>query len=324
MAVLLTVNTTAPPASFVRLTFHRVIADEIHQYFIPYYHSQSIWGVTATPFEKLSSIFDKFGQQTRGLQLSHKWSMLSYAHATQETFHSFVEAMNVFMIRHTKNQKIEGQENLKLPPMPKTSINVAMTTNERIIYNQKRKKIKFASVPRALTAVGIDTNLDQIRNCTLSSNKLIALQKDYELLLVKDPSANIVIFSRFTASINTLSKFIQRAFGSRVTGYWLRSSTTPKKRHAAIRNFQDPNNTKPKVLAINYKTGQCGITLTAASRIYLLEPCILRKFLQEVCVYQQIIFFLIRYHFFLLLLFNSFRRSASRRPYFSSWTNKRD
>ena len=43
----------------------------------------------------------------------------------------------------------------------------------------------------------------------------------------------------------------------------------------AIREFQDPNNTTPKVIAISYKTGQCGITLTAASRVYLLEPCIL-------------------------------------------------
>jgi len=96
--VLLTVNTTAPPASFVRLTFHRVIADEIHQYFIPYYHSRSIWGVTATPFEKMSSIFNKFGQSKNGLQLLGKWNYLSRRN-TNVSFDVFVEAMNVFMIR---------------------------------------------------------------------------------------------------------------------------------------------------------------------------------------------------------------------------------
>ena len=96
--VLLTVNTTAPPASFVRLTFHRVIADEIHQYFLPYYHSRSIWGVTATPFEKMSSIFNKFGHVNKGLQLVGKWNYLSGRNTTMD-FDVFVEAMNVFMIR---------------------------------------------------------------------------------------------------------------------------------------------------------------------------------------------------------------------------------
>jgi len=98
--VLLTVNTTAPPASFVRLTFHRVIADEIHQYFIPYYHSRSIWGVTATPFEKMSSIINKFGHNSTGLQLLAKWNYLLYErHNTNVNLDVFAEAMNVFMIR---------------------------------------------------------------------------------------------------------------------------------------------------------------------------------------------------------------------------------
>ena len=106
--ILLTVNTTAPPSWCCRLTFHRVIVDEIHQYFIPYYHSQNIWGVTATPFEKLSGIFTKFGQNVGGLGLGTKWNLLSYQqNPANQT--AFVEAMNVFMIRHTKNQKIEGQ-----------------------------------------------------------------------------------------------------------------------------------------------------------------------------------------------------------------------
>ena len=102
--VLLTVNTTAPPASFVRLTFHRVIADEIHQYFIPYYHSRSIWGVTATPFEKMSSIMNKFGHNNKGLQLLAKWNYLLYGSQRHNTnvnvnLDVFAEAMNVFMIR---------------------------------------------------------------------------------------------------------------------------------------------------------------------------------------------------------------------------------
>jgi hypothetical protein len=75
-----------------------VIADEIHQYFIPYYHSRQIWGVTATPFEKMNSIINKFGQ----LQLLGKWNYLlgwSQRHNTNVNLDVFAEAMNVFMIR---------------------------------------------------------------------------------------------------------------------------------------------------------------------------------------------------------------------------------
>ena len=140
--------------------------------------------------------------------------------------------------------------------MPKTTINVTLSTNERKIYNNMRNGIKFAAVPSALTAIGIDTNLNAIRGCTLSTNKLQALQKDYEALLAENPTASIVIFSRFKASITTLSKFLPSVFGSRIKGYWLKPSTTAKRRHAAIRDFQDPNNNIPKVLAISYKTGK--------------------------------------------------------------------
>jgi hypothetical protein len=77
-----------------------VIADEIHQYFLPYYHSRSIWGVTATPFEKMSSIFNKFGHNNKGLQLLAKWNYLSsWNQNTNVNLDVFAEAMNVFMIR---------------------------------------------------------------------------------------------------------------------------------------------------------------------------------------------------------------------------------
>jgi hypothetical protein len=57
--------------------------------------------------------------------------------------------------------------------------------------------------------------------------------------------------------------------------YELSPSAVAKDRHDAIESFQNPKNTQPKILIISYKTGQCGVTLTAASRVYLLEPCLL-------------------------------------------------
>ena len=44
-------------------------------------------------------------------------------------------------------------------------------------------------------------------------------------------------------------------------------------RHQAIRDFQ-ASEPRPKVFVLTMKTGSCGITLTAATRVYLMEPCL--------------------------------------------------
>ena len=56
-------------------------------------------------------------------------------------------------------------------------------------------------------------------------------------------------------------------------------TTQAVKRHEAIRNFQDTAEAKggspvAKVFVITIKTGSVGITLTAATRVYLLEPAL--------------------------------------------------
>ena len=46
------------------------------------------------------------------------------------------------------------------------------------------------------------------------------------------------------------------------------------KRDEAIRNFQRGGTNRPSVFVITLRSGNVGITLTAASRVYLLEPCL--------------------------------------------------
>ena len=55
--------------------------------------------------------------------------------------------------------------------------------------------------------------------------------------------------------------------------YEIAGSTDVKVRHKAIRDFQ-ASEPRPKVFVLTMKTGSCGITLTAATRVYLMEPCI--------------------------------------------------
>ena len=54
-------------------------------------------------------------------------------------------------------------------------------------------------------------------------------------------------------------------------------STEASKRHDAIREFQESGERREgvaKVFVVTIKTGSVGITLTAASRVYLMEPCL--------------------------------------------------
>jgi len=56
--------------------------------------------------------------------------------------------------------------------------------------------------------------------------------------------------------------------------YQFTGSTDSRKRDTAIRNFQNASSHRPAVFAVTLRSGNVGITLTAASRVYLLEPCI--------------------------------------------------
>ena len=54
----------------------------------------------------------------------------------------------------------------------------------------------------------------------------------------------------------------------------LQGSSDSNKRDEAIRKFQNTSNRKPAVFVITLRSGNAGITLTAASRVYLLEPAL--------------------------------------------------
>ena len=56
-----------------------------------------------------------------------------------------------------------------------------------------------------------------------------------------------------------------------VTG--LDGQTSITKRHRCIREFQKFEQ-KAKVFVLTLKAGACGVTLTAATRLYLFEPCL--------------------------------------------------
>ena len=289
--ILLGVSTTKIPEKWSKLTFHRVIADEIHQYKLPLAYTDKLWGITATPFERLAHISKLFGSAS----LLRSWSQLKRPNPILNHT-DYGDAINTWMIRHTKNQMIAGTEALKLPPMPRRNITVTMTKAEKLAYLKVRnhrgiQNIGFGTMiqnvghrnrksnglnPRS--ANSLDMKLHALRRSTNCRSKFQALEQDIKQLLVHQPGANILIFTRFSKSLDDLSSFrLASPVLSKMQLFQINGTVTPAVRQNAIREFQNDQNTKPKLLVVSYKTGQCGITLTAASRVYLLEPCLLQS-----------------------------------------------
>jgi len=89
----------------------------------------------------------------------------------------------------------------------------------------------------------------------------------------KDPSVRIIIFTEHgSTQRNLVGLFASQMHGWQI--YEFNQSTAPQRRHKIIREFQaDHSATYPAACIATYQTAAVGVTLTAASRVYLFEPC---------------------------------------------------
>ncbi|KAF6233694.1 P-loop containing nucleoside triphosphate hydrolase protein [Scenedesmus sp. NREL 46B-D3] len=86
---------------------------------------------------------------------------------------------------------------------------------------------------------------------------------------VTDPSSKALVFSQYNSTLEWLQRRLpEEGFSFRtITG-----SMAQRKRARAIEAFQsDPPTT---VFLLSMRSGAVGINLTAASHVYLLEPCL--------------------------------------------------
>ena len=100
--------------------------------------------------------------------------------------------------------------------------------------------------------------------------KMMALKKDLEALRAKDPHMHAVVFTQHVAA-HAAVVLLLRQMG--IVAYELRSGVAAKHRHNSIKAFQAQEK-KAKVMVSTLRVGNCGITLTAATRVYLIEPFI--------------------------------------------------
>ncbi|KOO25070.1 DNA helicase, partial [Chrysochromulina tobinii] len=117
--------------------------------------------------------------------------------------------------------------------------------------------------------------------------KFVALMKDLQALRADEPNMKVVVFTRFNEVQQRLVDLIQGETGAggllaskEAEGQHTKplkvlefnSKTPPLQRHARIKEFQESKDNGAKVMVVTYQTAAVGITLTAASRVFLLEP----------------------------------------------------
>ncbi|NXE26562.1 HLTF factor, partial [Ardeotis kori] len=103
----------------------------------------------------------------------------------------------------------------------------------------------------------------------VSSSKINALMHALIELRRDNPTAKCLVVSQFTTFLSLIEKPLKES-GFAFTR--LDGSMAQKKRVEAIRDFQSSQAGSPTVMLLSLKAGGVGLNLTAASRVFLMDP----------------------------------------------------
>ena len=180
------------------------------------------------------------------------------------------------MIRHTKSQQINGSTALALPKSNTNVKMIAMTLAEQLRYNiaifKNRQKLRDLKAKHECSWFHANTVLNNLTSPLLSldSSKIQALEKAILDLKSRDPNMRAVVFTQFKGCLHHVKEMVQR---HSIPLCSFTGETSTKKRDEAIRQFQSTASHGPAVFVITLATGSVGITLTATSHVFLMEPC---------------------------------------------------
>lgn len=266
-----------------QMQFHRVIVDEVHvgdpqkKWAI----APLRWGITGTPASKspsdLAAVAKWLGQTTLALNLKDD-SRRSFIN--KDMLAERVASLKMMMIRHTKSMQIGGNTALVLPTLKSKSIMLNMSAVERSHYTSERaRNLQQRQIQTSLasgaTMMHLDMHLKATRDAasglaSAAGTKMQALKKALIELKTTDPYFQVIVFTR-TASAQVNIATMVKSLG--ISTYELTSAIDMKKRHNSIREFQTKAK-KPRVCVASVNIGSVGVTLTAATRVYLMEPSI--------------------------------------------------
>jgi SNF2 family DNA or RNA helicase len=278
--------------------FHRVVVDEAHlmgsasirEDYCRAKKGKRRWCITATPLALQRS-------QRRFLD----WSITYPPHcvptgrfcqvpgkplyrkpSTKEQFYLNAETLKRVMIRRSKDQHINGAQALALPESTTEVMYVAMNDIEKKRYNRqfqshtremltgfaRRGEKTFALETRVLVPLSINKLLEDDVKMMFCS-KIQVLITDLQQMLLNEPSARVVIYSQYKRA----AKVVVDRLKPIMKVHSFRGLTRPDKRDEAIREFQSTKG-RAAAFVITLRAGSVGITLTTASRVYLMEPII--------------------------------------------------
>ncbi|XP_059849322.1 helicase-like transcription factor isoform X1 [Hypanus sabinus] len=112
-------------------------------------------------------------------------------------------------------------------------------------------------------------SLDKTQQAWVSSSKVDALMHSLIELRKQDPTVKSLVVSQFTAFL-TLIETPLRQEGFTFTR--LDGSMPQKRRIIAIESFQSNSPGSPTIMLLSLKAGGVGLNLTAASRVFLMDP----------------------------------------------------
>ena len=249
-------------------TYHRIVIDESHlinsssirKKLLPRFRAELRWCVSATPFQG-------FVEQAEFLKLT---KTITSAPESQR-----LRVLKKRMIRHTKSQSINGAVALQLPEMTTTCKKVPMAALDELRYTQHETNVSSVvacnSSKPAYLFMQVYSLLQSKVFLQEPSPKINALRADLLKMKAEEPNLRVVVFTQFRAMQAQVDKCVQ-ALG--IKCYSFSGSTAASKRHRSIKEFQSMEWTGPAAFSITMGSGSVGMTLTAASHVFLLEPCL--------------------------------------------------
>mmetsp|Transcript_57068 Transcript_57068/g.139047 ORF Transcript_57068/g.139047 Transcript_57068/m.139047 type:complete len:831 (-) Transcript_57068:269-2761(-) len=258
--------------------FHRVVQDESHLFYdrkgsacprlASSIRAKRRWCVTATPV--VSSVSE----------LRDQSMFLRMPSSLAESIRTDPGVLKKYMIRHIKSQRINGSKALALPSSTSTVKRIHMNQTEKDQYQRAvsdyNGQLGWLKTKQTCKWFPLYQKylypLEAPFAKNANSSKLSALRNAIVSLQSRDPSVRVVIFTQFRPMCDLVTQMVKQLGTCKL--YSFGGGTPPNIRSNAIREFQSTERSGSAVFVITTGTGSVGITLTAASHVFLMEPSI--------------------------------------------------
>ena len=227
------------------------------------------WCVTATPMTASSN------------ELSNQCCFLRMPLELTNSLVTSTETLQKYMIRHIKKQVIDGCSALILPPSTTSFVAIPPSPEELKRYReavaihsfrlQNMSSNRWVKHYHLVNGVQYALGGVMLPDLPGESTKIEALRKDLIKMRSKDPNFRAVVFTQ-QRKMQGLVKAMVAGLGN-VQFSCFDGASSAKQRDNNIRNFQSVNTPGAAVFCVTLRTGSVGITLTAATCVFLMEPC---------------------------------------------------